>query len=61
MEYCIESLGNSIVFSTLDANCGYWYIPIAAEDRQKTRFTTHMGTYQYQTMTLVLLNELETF
>ncbi len=36
MDDCIDSLGGAKVFSTLDCNSGYWRIPIAEEDRDKT-------------------------
>ena len=28
MDDCIDSLGDATVFSTLDANSGYWQLPI---------------------------------
>jgi len=44
MDDCIDSLGDANVFSTLDCNSGYWQIPVAEQDRDKTTFTSHMGT-----------------
>lgn len=41
----LDSLGDAKVLTTLDANCGYWKIPVVSEDQDKTYFTTHMGTY----------------
>lgn len=61
MDDLIDSIGEAVVFSNLDSNFGYWQVPIAAEDRDKTCFTTHMGTYRYKRMTFGFLNELETF
>jgi len=46
MEDCIDSLGYARVFSTLDCNAGYWQIPMAPDDIDKTAFTCHMGTYE---------------
>jgi len=43
MKYCLESLGDATVFYTLDCDSGYWHIPVAAEDRDKTTFTYHTG------------------
>lgn len=33
---CIDSLGATSVFYTLDANCGYWKVRIDMGDRNKT-------------------------
>jgi len=47
MDDCIEFLGEASVFSMLECNSGYWQIPVAVEDQDKTTFTCHEGTYQY--------------
>lgn len=44
MEDCIESLEEAKVFTTLDALWGYWKVPIAKLDRDKTNFNIHIGT-----------------
>ena len=41
---CIDSLSHAKVFSMLDELWGYWQIPIADKDRDKTTFTSHVGT-----------------
>jgi len=61
MEDCIDSLGDARVFSTLDCNAGYWQIPMAPEDIEKTAFTCHMGTYEYLKMAFGLTNAPATF
>ena len=50
MDNCIESLGDAAVFTTLNCNSCYWQIPVAPEDRDKTKFTTHMGTFRHLRM-----------
>lgn len=35
MDSSIDSLGNAIVFETLNWNSGYWQIPVAEEDKDK--------------------------
>ena len=45
MDDFIDSLEDASVFTTLDCNSGYRKIPVAPEDRDKTTFTTHMGTF----------------
>ena len=47
MDDCIDSLSHAKIFSMLDALWGYWKIPIADEDRDKTTLTSHVGTYRY--------------
>ena len=61
MDDCIDSLGDATIFSTLDCNSGYWQIPVASEDRDKTTFTTFLGTYRYLRMPFGLKNAPATF
>jgi len=56
MEDCIDSPGDARVFSTLDCNAGYWQIPMAPDDIDKTAFTCPMGTYEYLKMAFGLTN-----
>jgi len=61
MEDCIDSLGDARVFSTLDCNAGYWQVPTAPDDIEKTAFTSHMGTNEYLKMAFGLTNAPATF
>ena len=61
MADCIDSLSHAKVFSMLDALWGYWQIPIADEDCDKTTFTSHVGTNQYTRMPFGLRNAPSTF
>ena len=56
LEDCIDSLGEAKWFSTLDANCGYWQIEMDENDKPKTAFTAHCGTYRYTRMPFGLKN-----
>ena len=50
----LDSLGDAQFFSTLESNAGYWHIPLAKEDKHKTAFTCHSGTYQCTRLPFVL-------
>lgn len=54
MEDCNNSLGDATVFSTINYNSGYWQIPVAKKDRDKTLFTAFWGTYCYLHMPIRL-------
>jgi hypothetical protein len=61
MDECIDSLGEAVIFTTLDCNSGYWQIPVHPADREKTTFTSHFGMYQYLRLPFGLRNALATF
>jgi len=56
MDVFLDSLGDATVFSTLDCNAGYWQIPVAADDRDKMTFTSHMGFFRFLLLPFGLLN-----
>jgi len=61
MDDCIDSLGNATIFTTLDCNSGYWQIPVAECDKDKTAFTSHMGTFRFNRLPFGLKNAPATF
>ena len=61
MDDCLDSLGDAAVFLTFDCKSGYWQIPVATEDRDKTTFITHMGTFRHVSMPFGLRNAPATF
>ena len=53
---CLGSLGDAQIFTTLDCKAGYCQVPVAPEDRDKTTFTSYLGTYRYVRMPFGLRN-----
>ena len=61
MDECIDSLGEATIFTTLDCNDGYWQVPVADADKDKTTFTSHSGLYRFLRMPFGLKNAPATF
>ena len=61
MDNCLDSLGDATVFSTLDCSAGYWQIPVAAEDGDKTTFTSHIGWFRFLRLPFGLVNAPASF
>ncbi len=51
-----DSVGGSVIFSTLDLKSGYWQIPVAEQDIEKTAFSCHRGHFEYLRMPFGLAN-----
>jgi Reverse transcriptase (RNA-dependent DNA polymerase) len=61
LDECIDCLGDAVVFSTLDANSGYWQVSMHPNDGDKTTVTCHVGTFRFKRMPFGLRNEPSTF
>lgn len=46
MDECIASLGDTLIFSTLDANRGFWQVEIDDADRDKQGFTSYHALFR---------------
>jgi len=61
MDDCLDSFGDATVFCTLDCNAGYWKIPVAVEDRDKTTFTCQTGLFRFLRLPFGLVNAPASF
>ncbi|XP_026003826.1 uncharacterized protein LOC113009615 [Astatotilapia calliptera] len=57
----LDRLGTARFFTTLDLTKGYWQIPLSAEAREKTAFSTPYGLYQFVTLPFGLFGAPATF
>ena len=57
----IDRLGRAKVITTLDLSKGYWQVPVAAEDRAKTAFSSPYGLFQFTVMPFGLQGAPATF
>ena len=46
----IDRLGRAKVITTLNLSKGYWQVPVVAEDRVKTAFSSPYGLFQFTVM-----------
>ena len=56
-----DQLSGASIFSTLDLKSGYWQLPVAAEDIEKTAFICHAGQFEYLRMPFGVANGPSTF
>lgn len=61
MDECIDRLGASIVFSTLNTNTGDRKIKIDVSDLGKTAFTSHHDLYKFTRMSFELKTSSKPF
>ncbi len=61
IEDILSRLGKANWFTTIDLEKGFFQIPLAPDDREKTAFSTHQGLFQFTVMPFGLRNAPATF
>ena len=61
IDQMLERLSGKLYYCFLDGFSGYFQIPIAPEDQEKTTFTCPFGTFAYRRMPFGLCNAPATF
>ena len=56
IDTCLDSLGGSKIFSTLDLRSGYWQARIDPASADKTAFVTRKGTFRFKVLSFGLSN-----
>ena len=56
IETCLDSLGGSKFFSSLDLRSGYWQAAIDPGSADKTAFATRRGTFRFKVLSFGLTN-----
>ena len=56
-----DQLQGAKVFSTLDALWGFWQLPVASDDIEKTAMVTQFGSYEWIVLPMGLTNSPSTF
>ncbi len=61
VEQILAKLAEAKVFSKLDANSGFWQIPLSPESSQLTTFITLFGRYSFNRLPSGITSRLEHF
>ena len=57
----LDTFHNAKYFSTLDLMSGYWQVPVAENDKEKTAMVTSSGLFEWNVMPFGLCNSPSTF
>ncbi|GMF51122.1 unnamed protein product [Phytophthora fragariaefolia] len=61
IDEALESMHGARRFTSLDLHAGYWQVPVAEDDRDKTAFVTRQGLFRFVRMPFGLSNAPGTF
>lgn len=56
MDDCMDIIGEANIFTALDANLGYWQLPVRESDQVKTAFSCHDGIFEFNQMPFWLMS-----
>ncbi len=56
IDACLDAMGGSKYFSSLDLRQGYWQVEILESDRDKTAFVTRRGQFRFKVLPFGLCN-----
>ena len=61
VEEVATKLSGAKIFTLLDANSGYWQIPIVEESSKLLNFNTHFGRYRFTRLPFGLISAAEVY
>lgn len=61
MDDLLQDIKHTAFMSTMDLRSGYWQVPVAPEDQEKTAFVCHLGAFRFTRMPFGLRNAPSTF
>jgi hypothetical protein len=56
IDRCLDALGGSLYFSTMDMRSGFWQVGIDPQDADKTAFITRKGQFRFKVLSFGLAN-----
>jgi len=61
IDTCLDALGDSMYFSTMDLRSGFWQMTINPRDADKTAFVTKKGQFRFRVLSFGLANSPSIF
>lgn len=61
IDTCLDALGGSMYFSTMDLRSGFWQVAIDPRDADKTAFVTRKGQFRFKVLSFGLANSPSIF
>ena len=61
IDTCLDALGDSVYFSTMDLRSGFWQVANDPRDADKTAFVTRNGQFRFKVLSFGLANSPSIF